>query len=198
MSESKITIKCSNSTTSDISIDDFSQTVLSLKSKIETSLSIPANQQRLIYRGKVLKDENSLEFYEITAGQVIHLVKGAPKPTGAEGPASPSVQPVQPTAIPNTPPQVAPVANPFGNLFGSTPSSSQQPSSNQFNPFQLGGAGGFGAGGFGAGGGMPNMSQMQEQMMRNPEMMQQMMNSPMMASLLDNPEVSLTTVLISS
>jgi uncharacterized ubiquitin-like protein YukD len=32
-------------------------------------------QIRLIYKGKVLKDENNLEFYDVQDGGAIHMVK---------------------------------------------------------------------------------------------------------------------------
>ena len=38
-------------------------------------------------------------------------------------------------------------------------------------------------------GGLGDMNRMQEQLMRNPELMQQIMSSPMMDSLLNNPEM---------
>jgi ubiquilin len=39
----------------------------------------------------------------------------------------------------------------------------------------------------GAGGGMPDMAQMQQQLMSNPEFMEQMMESPMVQSLMSDP-----------
>lgn len=37
--------------------------------------------------------------------------------------------------------------------------------------------------------GGPNMQQMQQQMLNNPEMMRQMLDNPMMQSMLNNPEL---------
>jgi ubiquilin len=42
---------------------------------------------------------------------------------------------------------------------------------------------------FGAGGGMPDMAQMQQQLMSNPEMMSNLMNNPMVQGIMSNPEV---------
>src|SRR5690606_23070889 len=43
--------------------------------------------------------------------------------------------------------------------------------------------------GMGMGGGFPDVGRMQEQLMRNPEMMQSILNSPMMQQMMDNPEL---------
>lgn len=57
------------------------------------------------------------------------------------------------------------------------------------NPFASAfGGGAFGAGG-GGGGGMPDMMEIQQQLMRNPEQMQAMLNSPAFESIMNNPEV---------
>jgi ubiquilin len=157
----KVVIKLSNATTTEVAVESFTQTVLTLKETIEIALTIPVNQQRLIFRGKVLKDENSLEFYEIADGLTIHLVKGAAKP--AEG----TFTAATPTSVAATPP--------------TTTSMSTAPT----NPFAA-----FGGAGMGMGGPPPmDMNQMQQEIMRNPQMMQQMMNSPMMQGMLDNPDM---------
>jgi len=158
----KVVIKLSNATTTEVAVESFTQTVLTLKETIEIALTIPVNQQRLIFRGKVLKDENSLEFYEIADGLTIHLVKGAAKP--AEG-----------TSTAATPTSVA--AAPTTTSMSTAPT----------NPFAA-----FGGAGMRMGMGGPppmDMNQMQQEMMRNPQMMQQMMNSPMMQGMLDNPDM---------
>lgn len=45
-----------------------------MKNKIEADLSIPNRQQRLLFHGRVLQDEQSLRGYEINNENVIHLV----------------------------------------------------------------------------------------------------------------------------
>ncbi len=42
---------------------DKNGTVLELKQVIEAKLNVAAAQQRLIYKGRVLKDDSTLEFY---------------------------------------------------------------------------------------------------------------------------------------
>ena len=56
-----------------------SMTVLDLKNKIATSeyADLPASRQRLIYSGRVLKDQDTLASYKIKDGNTVHLVKGA-------------------------------------------------------------------------------------------------------------------------
>lgn len=54
-------------------------TVADLKAKLSTPeyADIPAERQRLIYSGRVLKDPDTLASVKIKDGHTIHLVKGA-------------------------------------------------------------------------------------------------------------------------
>ncbi|KAI9805808.1 MAG: hypothetical protein M1825_000422 [Sarcosagium campestre] len=56
-----------------------SVTVLELKTKLAGSeyADLPADRQRLIYSGRVLKDAETLESYKIKDGHTIHLVRSA-------------------------------------------------------------------------------------------------------------------------
>ncbi|EDO14701.1 hypothetical protein Kpol_1068p11 [Vanderwaltozyma polyspora DSM 70294] len=54
---------------------DVSNTVLQLKEEIAKVSEIPVENQRLIYSGKILKDDQVLEFYKIQDEHSIHLVK---------------------------------------------------------------------------------------------------------------------------
>jgi ubiquilin len=100
MSEINVTIKSSNADKTEISIDP-SLTVLEFKQKIFEKLPIEPPLQRLIYKGRVLKDDCTLMFYQIEEGQTVHLVKGG-------GGATP--QSTTPVAAP------APAAAPFGQF----------------------------------------------------------------------------------
>ncbi|KAI1333884.1 hypothetical protein F5Y15DRAFT_320292 [Xylariaceae sp. FL0016] len=77
-----------------------SATVADLKTKLSGSdyEDIPIERQRLIYSGRVLKNEEPLSLYKIKAGNIVHLVKSAasnPAPTtstaNANAPAAPQV-----------------------------------------------------------------------------------------------------------
>ena len=50
-------------------------TIKKLKEEVEQKTSIPVLQQNLVYNGKVLKDENKLNDYEIDNDAIITLVK---------------------------------------------------------------------------------------------------------------------------
>ncbi|OQS01796.1 Non-selective Cation Channel-2 (NSCC2) Family [Thraustotheca clavata] len=159
---------------------DLEGTVLAFKEVLEPLTQVSPSLQRLIYKGKVLKDELTLASYEVEANQTIYFVKGSAK-TSATPAAPAQVAPATP-APPAAPAAPAQPVNPFGgNAFGA-------------NPFEsnASGASPFGANAFGGNGnpygGMAGMPGMQE-MLQNPEMMQQMMQSPMVQSLLNNPEI---------
>lgn len=54
-------------------------TVLEVKTKLSTSeyADVPPERQRLIYSGRVLKNEDALATYKIKDGNTVHMVKGA-------------------------------------------------------------------------------------------------------------------------
>jgi ubiquilin len=170
--EITITVKCSN-TDKDTFVVDIGLTIGEFKDVIAEKMGVPVCAQRLIFKGRVLKDELTLEHYEVCDGQTVHLVKSSPPKTES------------------TPPSAAAAAAPVG---APAPTASAAPGGiPDINSLmsQFGGMGGGGGGGMGGGmSGMQgaDMNAMSQQMMQNPEMMQQMMNSPMMQNLLNNPE----------
>lgn len=157
-----ITIKSTSGTsfTADVSTDS---TVLAIKTAVAEQSKIPAPNQRLIYKGQVLKDEKTLVGdYGFTSGNALHIVRGAAAPSPS---ATPALVPAPAT------PAAAPAAGlGLGGMFGGMP---------------MPGMGAAGAGGmdFNA-----MQRQMQEQMAANPGAMEQMMESPAMQGLLSNPD----------
>ncbi|CAJ1972610.1 unnamed protein product [Sphenostylis stenocarpa] len=55
------------------------------KEKIASEIGVPVSQQRLIFRGKVLKDEHVLSEYHIENGDTLHLVERQPNQSQASG-----------------------------------------------------------------------------------------------------------------
>ncbi|KAK4193399.1 hypothetical protein QBC35DRAFT_481478 [Podospora australis] len=78
-----------------------SATVLDLKTKLagDDYAKTPAESQRLIYSGRILKDADKLEVYKIKNLNTIHLVKGARSNPAATTTASSSSTPATP-AVP--------------------------------------------------------------------------------------------------
>ncbi|KAJ6619703.1 hypothetical protein B0H10DRAFT_2024528 [Mycena sp. CBHHK59/15] len=72
------------------------KTVLEFKQAIAEKSDVEAERQRLIYSGRVLKDEDLLSVYKIQSSHTIHMVKGAVR----SGAASTSSQPAAPQQLP--------------------------------------------------------------------------------------------------
>jgi len=75
MSEISINVKASNDNKYVIVIDT-SKTVKEFKDKIAESCDTPADRMRLIYSGRVLKDDDTLESYKIASNHTVHMVRG--------------------------------------------------------------------------------------------------------------------------
>ena len=58
----------------DVSVEP-TATVAAFKEEISKVSQIPAENQRLIYSGKILKDDQTLDFYKVQDGHAVHLVK---------------------------------------------------------------------------------------------------------------------------
>lgn len=75
----------------DLSVE-LSQSVGDLKKQIAEASEIPSENQRLIYSGKILKDDQPLDSYKIQEDHVIHLVKSgankSPTPPAAAATAT--------------------------------------------------------------------------------------------------------------
>ncbi|OUM55080.1 hypothetical protein BVG19_g4559 [[Candida] boidinii] len=184
MSEITITIKASGDQKFTVSIDP-SITVSALKDKIATLSEIPADSQRLIYSGKVLKDNDTIETYKIKDGHSIHLVKGAakPKPDASTSTSTGSPNATSASSPPNTdavPSNIAAGQGAFNPLAGLTGAryagyNVPMPSASMFGP-----DGGMGP--------LPDASQL-ESMMDSPmfqESMRAMLSDPNMLDFVIN------------
>ncbi|KAI7907622.1 uncharacterized protein BX663DRAFT_425489 [Cokeromyces recurvatus] len=136
------------------------KTVLDLKNAIAEQTEVPAERQRLIYSGRVLKDPDTLADCKIADGNTVHMVKATPNTTNN-----------------TTQPSQAPNSNPFAGFAG-------MPADSQSNPFNMFGAG-FGAGAMGNsfGGLDPSMT---NQMLQNPLFAQYMSNILQNPAILDS------------
>ncbi|TVY56121.1 Deubiquitination-protection protein dph1 [Lachnellula suecica] len=149
-------------------------TVLDLKTKLsgDDYEKVPADRQRLIYSGRVMKNEDALSKYNIKAGNTIHMVKSA-QSNVAQNPASPATAAGSaPRSAPGVPTNMAAgtANNPLAGLTGAR----------YAGHMALPGADMFGAdGGMGA----PPSEDAMAQMLEDPNM-QQTMNEA-----LNNPAV---------
>ncbi|GJN70296.1 hypothetical protein PLIIFM63780_003114 [Purpureocillium lilacinum] len=89
-------VKTSSDSTHTITMAE-SATVLELKTKLagEDMENIPVERQRLIYSGRVMKNDDSLGTYKIKPNNTIHMVKSAAsnptQPASSSAPAPPAV-----------------------------------------------------------------------------------------------------------
>ncbi|GET93119.1 ubiquitin-like protein, putative [Leishmania tarentolae] len=215
-----ITIKLSNGNQHTVDVSDFNITVAELKKQIAETLEIPADEQRIILRGKVLKDDGVLSAIGMEDGNVIHVVRSKKSVAAASSmtassalaasdlTSSPNAQ--TPTTVPAQPVPTQTTTNPYAALmsnFGAP--QAQQPALGATgfptagNPF-----GSMGMG-MGMGDGMsgfanptpeqamelmrnPMMQQMMQQALSNPQIMQYIMqNSPQLAGLPQDQQQSI-------
>ncbi|KAJ1853872.1 hypothetical protein GGH12_004657 [Coemansia sp. RSA 1822] len=176
-----VTIKSSGDTKLQLDVE-LSQTVLELKSKIAGELDdTPVDRQRLIYAGRILKDEDKLEVYKIADGNTIHMVKSGVKKAAAGAGAGAAIQDSPATTGPQ--PQAQPQAQQPAGMPGMADMASM------FSG--MGGMGGMpGMPGMPNMGNMPNMGGLPQM---SPEMLEQMYSNPMVQQMMEqmysNPEL---------
>uniref|UniRef100_A0A452IVN1 Uncharacterized protein n=1 Tax=Gopherus agassizii TaxID=38772 RepID=A0A452IVN1_9SAUR len=148
--------------------------VRQFKEEISKRFKSHTDQLVLIFAGKILKDQDTLTQHGIHDGLTVHLVIKTQNRS--------QDHPVQQT-------------NTTGNTSTTSTSSSSStstPASTNSSPFGLGGLGGL-AGLSSLGLNTSNFSelqsQMQRQLMSNPEMMVQIMENPFVQSMLSNPDL---------
>lgn len=76
MSTINVNVKSSSDKKFVIAIET-TKTVLDLKNAIAEQTEVPAENQRLIYSGRVLKDPETLADYKIADGNTVHMVKSS-------------------------------------------------------------------------------------------------------------------------
>lgn len=175
--------KLSSGTTQSIEIDSLQIDVAALKEVLAEKVSIEVGFQRVVFRGKVLKDTDKLSSVGVDEGSTLHVVKSQTKAAESAPAQAVSTEPVVPV-VPTA--EVNPAANPYAALFG-TGAGTGSPTQN------------WGATGFGSGWtpspndamGMmqnPMVMQMVQMMMQDPQMLQTVMASnPMLRNM--PPEV---------
>ncbi|KAG4380166.1 hypothetical protein GLYMA_16G118400v4 [Glycine max] len=180
-----INVRCSNGFKFSVQIA-VDSTVSSFKDVVARNCDIPAEQQRLIYKGRILKDDQTLRSYEcfasiacirqkgLEADHTVHLVRGsAPaNPTGGTNTSSTNTN----TTTNNARGAGANEGGGLGGLgFGAS----------LFPGLGVNGTGGNGL--FGEG--FPDLEQMQQPFISNPNLVREIMNSPTMQNLMNNPEI---------
>ncbi|KAI3921984.1 hypothetical protein MKX01_005673 [Papaver californicum] len=169
--EVTVHIRCSNGTKFSVKTG-LQSLVSSFKAVLAQNCDVPVEQQRLIYKGRILKDDQTLDSYGLQAEHTVHMVRGLPgTSTNTAGGATPGVT--------NTTPGVARGvgSNEGGGLGGAS----------LFPGF--GGLSGLGGTGGLFGAEIPNLEQMQQQITQNPNMMRDIMNMPAMQNIMNNPDL---------
>ncbi|OIT34150.1 PREDICTED: ubiquitin domain-containing protein DSK2b-like [Nicotiana attenuata] len=166
-----INVRCSNGSKFSVQVT-LESSVGTFKSTLAQHSDIPAEQQRLIYKGRILKDEQTLESYGLEADHTVHLVRGF-APAASANTAS-ATNTGNPNSNQNAPTDAAPnVGGPFaGSGLGAS----------LFPGLGSGGGGLFGAG-------LPDFEQVQQQLTQNPNMMRDIMNMPLVQNMMSNPEI---------
>jgi ubiquilin len=176
-----------------------STTVQELKSLASIQCSIEAEQMKIIFKGRILKNEDALESLQVAEGSTMHIVKSAPSASAANGAAAttPATTPASPAdaTTPNAPTPataalpLSPAASVGGAPLGGMPDLNammSDPAMMQSMQQMMGGMGGGGGSpgatpvgaGLGAAG-MPGMDM-------DPAMMSQMLQNPMVQSMMQN------------
>lgn len=170
----KIKVKSSGDKKYEVEVDTDS-TIEDLKTLISAESDVPAENQRLIYSGKVLKDAETVAFYKIQNDHSIHLVKssaakaaasaatGSPATAASSSPAVTSGTSASADSVPTNIAAGQGSFNPLADLTGARYAGyAQLPSASMFGPD--GGMGSF-----------PDPEQL-ETLMSNP-MFQEQMNA---------------------
>ncbi|KAG2703023.1 hypothetical protein I3843_06G110800 [Carya illinoinensis] len=176
-----INVRCSNGSKFTLRTS-LESTVSAFKAVLAQNCDVPADQQRLIYKGRILKDDQTLESYGLQAEHTVHMVRGFA--SAASNPAAANATVAGNFGSPNNSPGVIQGvgSNEGGGLGNAGPGASLFPGLG-FNALGSGEASSL----FGAG--LPEFEQVQQQLTQNPNMMREIMNMPAMQSLMNNPDL---------
>ncbi|KAF9263435.1 UV excision repair protein Rad23 [Marasmius fiardii PR-910] len=116
----KITVKTTQQKVFQVDAEP-SDTIADLKAKIESSQAHPVASQKIIYSGKILADDKTVESCGIKEKDFLVLMVSKPKPTPTPAPATSS------TLAPSAPPPVTEAAPPPTSESTSTTSAPSAP-----------------------------------------------------------------------
>ncbi|XP_057415746.1 ubiquitin domain-containing protein DSK2a-like [Lotus japonicus] len=169
--EVNINVRCSNGSKFSVQVS-LNSAVGSFKDLVARNCDIPVEQQRLIYKGRILKDDQTLQSYGLEADHTVHLVRGFAPTNTTGGTNSGGTN----TTTDNARGAGANDGGGLGGLgFGAS----------LFPGLGINGTGGNGL----FGDGLPNLEQMQQPFISNPNLVREIMNTPAMQNLINNPEI---------
>ncbi|XP_064992965.1 ubiquitin domain-containing protein DSK2a-like isoform X1 [Musa acuminata AAA Group] len=171
-------VRCSNGSKFSVQIA-LDSTVGAFKAALVEKCDVPAEQQRLIYKGRILKDEHTLESYGLESDHTIHLVRGLTSPAAS---ADVTTASNGASRIPANSAGVENGGTNEGRRFGGA-----DIGGSLFPGLGVNRRDGNGSGFLGFG--LPDINQMQQQLAQNPSMMREIMNMPAVQSLMNNPDL---------
>ncbi|XP_042494819.1 ubiquitin domain-containing protein DSK2a-like isoform X1 [Macadamia integrifolia] len=166
-------IRCSNGSRYSVQTS-LESTVGTFKALLAQNCDIPVEQQRLIYKGRILKDDQTLESYGLQGDHTVHMVRGFAPASSTNTTGTANVG-----GGPNTTPSIG--SNESAGVGGGLGAS-------LFPGLGINGLGGSEVSGL-FGTGLPEFEQVQQQLTQNPNMMREIMNMPVIQNLMNNPDL---------
>lgn len=161
-------IRRSTGVTFDVRIDR-NETVRVVKERIASlHEDLPADCQRLIYKGRILDNSKDLVSYGILPDSTLHLVKGKPDGTGTTLTGTAATTVIHPNTTTPTEP-ARPASTTHATMNTTANSTTMAP--------------------------MPDFNTLQRDLQQNPERIAEMMNSPVMQSIMDSPDDVLRSIM---
>ncbi|XP_010645930.1 ubiquitin domain-containing protein DSK2b isoform X1 [Vitis vinifera] len=180
-----VNIRCSNGSKFSVRTC-LESTVGAFKALLAQNCDVPSDQQRLIYKGRILKDDQTLESYGLQADHTVHMVRGFAPAASTPATGGTASATTAATAGSPLPPGSGVRQGASSDESGGIGAAGMR--SPLFPGLGLGSLGGTGASGlFGAG--FPEFEQVQQQLTQNPNMMREIMNMPAIQNLMNNPDL---------